>query len=253
MRAAFVLLVTLSQTGLDIIDSRLTIHVLRYVGGERHGPKKDHHHRKGGRAPMSADSHTETAMNAPDERAETDWAEAGCSKRSCRYGHSYTWGLCAHAKEPPPDTRCFRWKTVTDTDGCLSIVTEEVDHAELRAEIRAQTIRDLRDGKIPLAEIAAAQGITALNVEDLHSGIDLTDEEAEALEKALTEGRSDGRAEIERQVRAKVAEEMSAPFAMTNADISELCAPCIRSECCGCGEVYQRYFLRIARGGSDVR
>jgi hypothetical protein len=57
----------------------------------------------------------------------------------------------------------------------------------------------------------------------------------------------------EQMMRAKVAEEMSAPFAMTNADISELCAPCIRSDCCGCGEVYQRYFLRIARGGSDAR
>lgn len=77
-------------------------------------------------------------MNVPDELVETDWAEVGCSKRSCRYEHSHEWGLCAHAEEPPPDTRCFRWKTVTASDGYLSVVTEEVDHTELRAEIERE-------------------------------------------------------------------------------------------------------------------
>jgi DNA-binding transcriptional MerR regulator len=77
--------------------------------------------------------------------------------------------------------------------------------------VRQQTIRDLRDGKIPLAEIAAAQGITGpQNLDDLHSGIDLSDEEAEGLERALTEGREDPRAEIERLVRTKVAEQLTA-------------------------------------------
>lgn len=77
-------------------------------------------------------------MNVPDGRVETDWAEVGCSKRSCRYEHSYRWGLCAHAEEPPPDTRCFRWKTFTASDGYLSVGTEEVDHTELHTEIERE-------------------------------------------------------------------------------------------------------------------
>jgi hypothetical protein len=92
-------------------------------------------------------------MNAPTNAAgtavnETDWADAGCSRRACRYEHSHVWGQCYYAEEPTPDDRCFRWKTVIASDGYSSIVTEEVDHAELRAEIerevRAKVAEEVR-------------------------------------------------------------------------------------------------------------
>jgi hypothetical protein len=76
----------------------------------------------------------------------------------------------------------------------------------------------------------------------LDDGIDLTGEEAEAFEKALAECRSDGRAEIEREVRARVAEEIEAIGTATAR---------------GHALVVRRHTIeqaaKIARGDSDVR
>ena len=51
--------------------------------------------------------------------------------------------------------------------------------------VRQKTIRELHTGKVPLDGIAAAQGITGpQNIEDLHSGIDFTDEKYKACQAA---------------------------------------------------------------------
>lgn len=54
--------------------------------------------------------------------------------------------------------------------------------------------------------------------------------------------------EIERQVRARLAELVAAPPAMTNAELSELAALEYDSFHEQCGPVWRRYFERVARG-----
>lgn len=85
----------------------------------------------------------------------------------------------------------------------------EAEKATECAEIRRQAIRDLHAGKVPLAEIAAAQGITGpQRVEDLSSAIDFTDEEADAFVAGVAGGRASAGAEGERQVRQRVLAEV---------------------------------------------
>ena len=79
---------------------------------------------------------------------------------------------------------------------------------DLRAElatVRARTIRDGINGRIPLAEIAAAQGIDGpQNTEELHASVPVSDEEAAKLDE-----------EPEGDLRDRYAEALMAAFDQT--------------------------------------
>jgi hypothetical protein len=80
----------------------------------------------------------------------------------------------------------------------------------LAAQARAQALRDAVEGKVTLEEHTAAQGVTApQRIEDLHTDLDLTDEEMEAFMAALDEP-DVGEEEIRADERRKIAEEIRA-------------------------------------------